>query len=577
MNLFDTFIMDSVRRTSDGYLTAFARVARTGIQEYKGHEVGRPDMETVRVYRPAEEVFAPDAMKSFAHRPVTLTHPRVPVTAKNWKRYAGGQTGGEVVRDSEFIRVPLVMMDSNLIDAYEKGGIKELSMGYSTELKWDKGITTDGEAYDAIQTEIRGNHLALVPTARGGDQLRIGDKTSADDPDDDEDDDDLLDADLSAKGREKEAESGAAMPDGSFPIKSAEDVKHAAEDWGRAGSKPDVKAHIIKRAKAIGAESSLPSTWTGDARPPGRKSKPRQWRDAEKGARVKLDDPGDHNHGKVGVVLGQHPTDPNRTRVKFGTMTTSHPQSCLTAYDAKSTDLISCPECGADVPADADDCPSCGHAMSTSTTRDGDINMKTITIDGVPVNVADDQGAAIIDRHVTQLSEKIKDQKAKIKDAEAATEKANQLVKDSQTVISVKDGEIAVLKKKVEDAAITPEKLDVMVKDRMAVIDRAALLLDKNFSYDGKKVEDIRRAAATKYLGDAVKDMTDDQVIGVFLAATKDAKDNNSGGTQPLRRALSHQTHTISDAAAERDQSYEDSVKRLADAWKTPAARAAAS
>ncbi len=160
MILYDNFTVDGVRRTSDGYLAAFARVARTGIQTYKGSELGRPDLERVRVYRPPDEVFNADAMRSFAHRPVTLKHPSVPVTQKNWKKYSGGMTGDEVVRDGEYVRVPMVMMDQALIDAYEKDGVKELSMGYSTDIKWVTGVTDSGEAYDAVQTAIRGNHLA---------------------------------------------------------------------------------------------------------------------------------------------------------------------------------------------------------------------------------------------------------------------------------------------------------------------------------------------------------------------------------------------------------------------------------
>ncbi len=175
MILYDTFTVDAVRRTGDGYLTAFAKVARTGIQIYKGRELGRPDLDEVRVYRSPEEVFAPDAMRSFAHRPITLKHPPVPVTARNWKRHAGGQTGGEVVRDGDFVKVPLVLMDQRLIDAYERDGVRELSMGYSTDIQWRQGVTDAGEPYDAVQTAIRGNHLAVVPLARGGDQLRLGD------------------------------------------------------------------------------------------------------------------------------------------------------------------------------------------------------------------------------------------------------------------------------------------------------------------------------------------------------------------------------------------------------------------
>jgi hypothetical protein len=172
----DAMLLDekSVRRTADGYLTAFARAGRTGIQIYKGSEVGKPEMDEVRVYRPPEEVFSHDTLHSLAHRPLTMDHPRGGVNSKNWKEVSIGATGAEVVRDGEFIRVPLVVMDAGAIRRVEDGH-KELSWGYSTELKWGQGLTTDGQPYDAVQTAIRGNHLAVVTAARGGPELKIGD------------------------------------------------------------------------------------------------------------------------------------------------------------------------------------------------------------------------------------------------------------------------------------------------------------------------------------------------------------------------------------------------------------------
>ena len=77
-----------------------------------------------------------------------------------------------------------------------------------------------------------------------------------------------LDADKGeflAPEREKDAEEGVAMPDGSYPIRSAKDVENAVRDYFRTGKKPDVKAHIIARAKAIGAESALPGDWKESA------------------------------------------------------------------------------------------------------------------------------------------------------------------------------------------------------------------------------------------------------------------------------------------------------------------------
>ncbi|QHJ81773.1 MAG: hypothetical protein [Caudoviricetes sp.] len=179
LNFSDKVSTSAVRKTADGYLVADAAVARTGIQNYLGREVGKPDMPIVRVYRPAEQVFSKDAMKTYAHRPMTNDHPSVAVNAENWKDYAVGQTGGDVMRDGEFVRVPLVLMDQKAINDWDNGKV-ELSMGYSADIVFQKGVTDSGEEYDAIQTNLQMNHLALVDKARGGDKLRIGDKGNPD-------------------------------------------------------------------------------------------------------------------------------------------------------------------------------------------------------------------------------------------------------------------------------------------------------------------------------------------------------------------------------------------------------------
>jgi hypothetical protein len=175
----DALVLDaaSVRLTRDGYMVAVANIARTGVQCYRAAELGLADRDAdavVRVYRPADEVFAPDAMASLAHRPMTIDHPAEPVTAANWKRHAIGTTGGEVTRDGDTIRVPLTLMDAVAI-ADVQAGKRELSVGYSCELLFEDGISPEGERYDAVQRSIRGNHVAVCQTARGGPRLRIGD------------------------------------------------------------------------------------------------------------------------------------------------------------------------------------------------------------------------------------------------------------------------------------------------------------------------------------------------------------------------------------------------------------------
>jgi len=177
VSMVDVIEMDEaakVRFTGDGFLTASPRIARTGIQVYKGIECDRNDLDTVKVYRPQDSVFASDAMHSYAHRPVTLDHPGEAVTADNWKKYAVGQTGDEVIRDGGSVRVPMVLMDSAAIQAF-KDGKNQLSVGYTCDLDWTPGKTADGESYDAVQRNIKANHLAVVAAARGGPSLVIGD------------------------------------------------------------------------------------------------------------------------------------------------------------------------------------------------------------------------------------------------------------------------------------------------------------------------------------------------------------------------------------------------------------------
>lgn len=67
--------------------------------------------------------------------------------------------------------------------------------------------------------------------------------------------------DYSDKQRQAMADSGEAMPDGSFLIKTKADLKNAIQSYGRSKQKDAVKQHIIRRAKALGATDLLPEEW----------------------------------------------------------------------------------------------------------------------------------------------------------------------------------------------------------------------------------------------------------------------------------------------------------------------------
>ncbi|WPE22488.1 DUF2213 domain-containing protein [Shinella zoogloeoides] len=174
MQFTDAVAVSGTRRTADGYLVAEARSVRTGIQLYAGSEVGKPELPVVRVYRPADQVFSDASLQSFTHAPVTMDHPAEAVTADNWKKLAVGEVSTAAKKDGEWVHLPLILKDAAAIEAVETGK-RELSAGYTCELVWGDGVAPDGQAYDAQQSNIKINHLAIVDRARAGSKARIGD------------------------------------------------------------------------------------------------------------------------------------------------------------------------------------------------------------------------------------------------------------------------------------------------------------------------------------------------------------------------------------------------------------------
>src|SRR3990167_1672347 len=59
------------------------------------------------------------------------------------------------------------------------------------------------------------------------------------------------------------ASSGAAMPDGSFPVANKQDLKNAIQAIGRASNPEMTKKHIMSRAKAMGMIDLVPDSWKG--------------------------------------------------------------------------------------------------------------------------------------------------------------------------------------------------------------------------------------------------------------------------------------------------------------------------
>jgi len=170
----DRATVGATKDTQDGYLIATSRVARTGIQDYRAHEVGLIGNDIVKVYRAPDQVFSKDALAALQHAPVTIDHPSELVTADNWAKYAKGEVSTDVLRDGEYLAVSLMIKDSDAIQS-AKTTHKEISLGYTANIVIGDGVSPDGEAYNAVMTDFNFNHLALVPRGRAGSKARIGD------------------------------------------------------------------------------------------------------------------------------------------------------------------------------------------------------------------------------------------------------------------------------------------------------------------------------------------------------------------------------------------------------------------
>ena len=163
--------------TDEGYLIVPSRISRIGIQEYSAIEMGLTDRDPtdiIKVYRPEEEVFRDDSLSSFANKPVTNNHPPELVNSKNFRDYGVGFSGPEVTRDGMFAKTVLQVTVESAIKNIESGKV-ELSNGYTADIDWTPGVTPEGEQYDAVQRNIKGNHIAIVERGRAGSACRVAD------------------------------------------------------------------------------------------------------------------------------------------------------------------------------------------------------------------------------------------------------------------------------------------------------------------------------------------------------------------------------------------------------------------
>jgi hypothetical protein len=181
---------------TEGYrICRSVRICRTGYQEYLGSELKRhpsydpawdlDDSALYRVFRPLDEVTSPQTIASFEGKTIVDEHPPeyiAPgslISIDSEKELSCGHMQNVRIGDPLGTgETPLIadlhVKDNDLIDKID-AGVRDVSCGYTYKLQRVANGTF-------IQTNIRGNHIAVVPQGRAGSDIAIQDAAPADPP-----------------------------------------------------------------------------------------------------------------------------------------------------------------------------------------------------------------------------------------------------------------------------------------------------------------------------------------------------------------------------------------------------------
>lgn len=160
----DSMPMPRAYFTPEGFLKDRPVLTSTGIFEYTN-----PDGSTRRELRLPEDVFSPESLKSYKGKPIVISHEAGLIDKNNVAANQIGTILSEGEQSGNDVKAEIIIHDT---DEMKSAGLKELSLGYNLDLDETPGVW-NGQRYDAVQKNIRINHLALVREARAGEQARL--------------------------------------------------------------------------------------------------------------------------------------------------------------------------------------------------------------------------------------------------------------------------------------------------------------------------------------------------------------------------------------------------------------------
>ena len=169
-------LSEHIGETPEGFLICKdVPLTRIGEFDYTAAEVpveGGLD-GVVKIQRDEDEVFSERAIASFEGKPLVINHPDGVVTPENWKNLSHGYVQNVRRGDGEMedmLLGDILVTTKEAIDLV-KSGLREVSLGYDAEYEQiEKGR--------GRQSNIVGNHVALVNKGRAGSRCAIQDEDS---------------------------------------------------------------------------------------------------------------------------------------------------------------------------------------------------------------------------------------------------------------------------------------------------------------------------------------------------------------------------------------------------------------
>lgn len=119
-----------------------------------------------------EDILSEKTIESAKGVPITDGHPSVGlVTPGNARELMRGALMNDVRKDAEHLIATEVIHDAELIKSLQKGEKRQVSIGFICDMDDSPG-EYQGQRYDAVQRNIRINHLAHLDKGRAGESVR---------------------------------------------------------------------------------------------------------------------------------------------------------------------------------------------------------------------------------------------------------------------------------------------------------------------------------------------------------------------------------------------------------------------